>query len=232
MLEVPERPAPPRGLADRFREWVEWIGVARVLASALAFLTVLGFGYWLLKPPAATTESKLPYAGSASTSTTTTASPVASESTTAEVATTVVVHVAGAVQMPGVYQLSAGSRVVDAIAAAGGLASDANSDVVNLASLLVDGERVYVPTVGEALPPIVAGAGGGSAGTPVESGPININTAGIERLQDLPGVGPATAAAIVAHRDQYGPFISVEALADVRGIGPAKLEAIRGLAVV
>ena len=141
----------------------------------------------------------------------------------------VVVHVAGAVSAPGVYQLAAGSRVIDAVQAAGGLAVDANPDAVNLAALLADGERVYVPAVGESLSPVVTVGGGGA---PMEVWPLNINSADAKRLEDLPGVGPATAALIIAYRDQHGPFASVEQLADVRGIGPAKLDAIRALVSV
>ncbi len=228
MLELPERPAPPRSIADRVRAWIEWVGVGRIAASAIAVLIVLGGGYWLVRPPAATTESKLPYAGTATTAGTapTTASPSVSATTIAS--EFVVVHVAGAVSAPGVYKLVAGSRVIDAVQAAGGLAVDANPDAVNLAALIADGERVYVPAVGELLSPVVTVAGG----TTAEVWPININSADATRLEDLPGVGPATAALIISYRDQHGPFASVEQLADVRGIGPAKLDAIRSLVTV
>ena len=165
--------------------------------------------------------------GSASTTAVTIApsatTPVATPTTGAS--EYVVVHVAGAVSLPGVYQLLPGSRVIDAVQAAGGLAADANPDAVNLAALVSDGERVYVPAVGESLTPVVTAPGG----APAEVWPININSADATRLEDLPGVGPATAALIISYRDQHGPFASVEQLADVRGIGPAKLDAIRSL---
>lgn len=174
-----------------------------------------------MKPPAATTESKLPYAGTASS---VSASSVVTP-TSAEL-DFVIVHVAGAVNAPGVYQLAAGSRVIDAVSAAGGLAADANPDAVNLAAMVVDSERVYVPALGELTTTAAAGA------EVAEVWPININTADAARLEDLPGVGPATAAAIIAFRDQHGPFASIAQLADVRGIGPAKLEAISALVTV
>jgi competence protein ComEA len=160
----------------------------------------------------------------------------------------VVVHVAGAVAMPGVHRLAAGSRVADAVAAAGGSAADADTDRLNLAAPLGDGSRVYVPRRGEAgAPPTVvpddaatpgttSGAtttgGTGSGPAPSAAGPINVNTAGPDELDRLPGIGPATAAAIIDHRTRHGPFGTVDDLAKVRGIGPAKLAQLRGLVAV
>ena len=229
-MEPPNRPAPARSFVERVHEWMQWVGVGRLVASAVAALTVVAGGYWLVKPPAATTESKLPFAGT--TSSGTPAFSATGNSTTGTTTSAVqfaVVHIAGAVNAPGVYQLTDGSRVIDAVQAAGGLSVDANPDAVNLAALVTDGQRVYVPSVGELISPIPTGEGADSA---LEPWPININSANSERLEDLPGVGPATAAAIIAHRDQQGPFASVDQLADVRGIGPAKLEAIRALVTV
>lgn len=225
MIEFPDRPAPPRSLLDSARAWVRWVGAARLAVCALAVGAVLAGGYWLVKPPATTTESKLPYAGTASTASTTTAATSHSVESAF-----VIVHVAGAVIAPGVYQLPTGSRVIDAVHIAGGFAADANADGVNLAALVADSERIYVPAVGEVLAPIVT-VDDGSADS-AEVWPINVNVADAQRLEDLPGVGPATAAAIIAHREQHGPFASVDQLAQVRGIGPAKLDAIRGLVTV
>ncbi len=154
----------------------------------------------------------------------------------------VVVHVAGAVMRPGVVTLPAGSRAVDAVDAAGGLAPGADPDRVNLAAPLVDGARLVVPLVGQPVPAEVAaeprssigGPGGGAApsGTSASSGaPVDLNTADAAMLDSLPGVGPATAAAIIAHRDERGRFESVDELLDVRGIGEAKLDALRDLVV-
>jgi len=146
----------------------------------------------------------------------------------------VVVHVAGAVDRPGVYSLPPGSRVTDAVAAAGGPATDAAVHVLNLARLLADGEQVYVPTQEEAAagvtgPPSAGGtaAGGGSAG-----GLININTATAVELEELPGVGPATAAKIVDDRETNGPFTTPEDLMRVPGIGPKTFEAMKDLVTV
>ncbi|MBN2848102.1 MAG: helix-hairpin-helix domain-containing protein [Coriobacteriia bacterium] len=146
----------------------------------------------------------------------------------------VVVHVAGAVNSPGVYSLPSGSRVTDAVSAAGGPATDAAVHVLNLARLLADGEQVYVPTQEEAAagvtgPPSAGGsvAGGGSAG-----GLININTATAVELEELPGVGPATAATIVDDRETNGPFTTPEDLMRVPGIGPKTFEAMKDLVTV
>jgi competence protein ComEA len=151
--------------------------------------------------------------------------------------TQVVVHVAGAVTSPGVVRLSAGSRVVDAVTAAGGLRADADPDRVNLAAPLTDGQRVVVPVLGQPAPAEVGGAGVGSAGSGAAdggavTGPVDLNTATAEQLDTLPGVGPSTAAAIIEHRESSGPFRSVDALLDVRGIGEAKLDALRDLVTV
>jgi competence protein ComEA len=148
---------------------------------------------------------------------------------------TVVVHAAGAVAVPGVYELPSGSRVDDLVRAAGGLAPDADGDRVNLALLLVDGERVYVPRTGEeevpeAPGPSGAGTGGlatSEGGTTAPSGPIDLNTATVPELETLPGIGPVTAQAIVDHREQQGPFASVDDLLDVQGIGEARLAQLR-----
>jgi competence protein ComEA len=154
--------------------------------------------------------------------------------------TQVVVHVAGAVTSPGVVRLSTGSRVVDAVSAAGGLRADADPDRVNLAAPLTDGQRVVVPDLGQPAP-VDVGGGAGTAATPGADGaagggsvpgPVDLNSATAEQLDTLPGVGPSTAAAIIEHRDSAGPFRSVDALLDVRGIGEAKLEALRDLVTV
>lgn len=132
-----------------------------------------------------------------------------------------VVYVVGAVHKPGVYSLSEGARVLDAVAAAGGLLADADAARLNLAARVADGTRLAVPRVGE----VVATETGGGAAEP--SGPVNLNSATVDQLDKLPGVGPSTAAAIVAFREQHGAFRSVDQLLDIRGIGPAKLEELR-----
>ena len=142
------------------------------------------------------------------------------------------VHVAGRVSAPGVYQLSLGSRIVDAVRAAGGAAPDADLHAVNLARPLEDGQQVYVPAQGERPPGSAAGPLDDSDDSTNPDLPVNINSATVEDLDRLPGIGPTTATAIVAHRDQHGPFASTDGLLDVPGIGPAKLAALSGLVAV
>jgi competence protein ComEA len=130
---------------------------------------------------------------------------------------TVTVHVAGAVTEAGVYDLPAGARVADAIDAAGGTVEGADTDAVNLARVVADGEQIRVPVAGEPS---------------VGDGLININTADAATLERLPGVGPVLAQRIVTHREDHGPFASVDGLDDVSGVGPSVLEQIRAAATV
>lgn len=157
----------------------------------------------------------------------------------AEGSTEVVVHVSGAVASPGLVRLPAGSRVDDALRATGGATDEADLAALNLARPLADGEQVHVPRPGEEPPavdaPATAGDGAGGAGggsDAAAAGPIDLNTASVEQLDELPGVGPAIAQRIVDHREANGPFTSVDGLLEVSGIGPATLEKIRPLATV
>jgi competence protein ComEA len=149
---------------------------------------------------------------------------VASASPSASPAASLVVHVAGAVLRPGVYTFAAGSRVGDAIAAAGGQAPGADVNSINLARPLTDGERVWIPRKGETPPPD-PGGGPGSAGG-ASGGKVNINTASASELENLPGIGPALAERIVEYRTQHGPFRTVKDLMKVTGIGEKKFAAL------
>lgn len=129
----------------------------------------------------------------------------------------VVVHVAGAVERPGVYRLPTGSRVTDAVRRAGGFAGAANQDGINLAARLSDGQQVVVPGRGSAS----ASATGG------QSGPISLGTATVEQLDQIDGIGPVTAQKIIEFRDQHGGLSSIDQLDEVAGIGPATMETLR-----
>lgn len=144
--------------------------------------------------------------------------------------TAIVVHVDGAVAAPGVYALAAGSRANDAVSAAGGLLEGADTSGLNLAAPLADGEKLYVPVEGEA-PAGGAPTGGGGAGE-AQGGLVNLNTAGLEELDELPGVGEATARAIIEDREANGPFSSPEDIMRVSGIGEKKFERLEGLICV
>lgn len=223
------RPPPPRSWRERIEQAADATGTtpARILAGGAVAIAALVAGLWLTRAPAAPVEVSLPFAS-------TTAS-LAPETTATTAPAPLVVHVAGAVQHPGVHELPAGSRVVDAIAAAGGLTADADGNRLNLAAPLSDGERLYVLRLGEEAPPVVAPSGSEASGSPTgaaTAGPLDLNTADEAALDALPGVGPATAAAIVEHRARIGRFTSVDQLLDVRGIGEAKLAALRDLVTV
>lgn len=134
----------------------------------------------------------------------------------------VVVHVSGWVKVPGVVELPEGSRVVDAVAAAGGALPGADLGAVNLAEPLVDGGRVLIPGPGQTDGEAVA----------VADGRVRVNQATAAELETLPGVGPVLAERIVAYREQNGPFSTVEDLLGVSGIGERTLEELRPLVIV
>jgi competence protein ComEA len=190
----------------------------QALAGAVLLLVVLALGgRWLLRPEAQV--DALPV------------EPIVTEPATAERAESeppieVVVHVVGAVVTPGLYRLDEGSRVADALSLAGGATPKANLAAVNLAAPVVDGTQVVVPRKGES-----AGAGSApSTGAPSSpGGPIHLNTATVEELETIPGVGPVTAQRIIDFREQNGPFRSVDELDAVSGIGPKRLEQLREL---
>jgi competence protein ComEA len=133
-----------------------------------------------------------------------------------------VVHVVGAVRRPGLYRLPAGSRVADALERAGGARRSAVLALVNIAAPVVDGGQIVVPARGKATT--------ASAASPAApSGPVHLNTATLEELDSLPGVGPVTAQKIIDYRESHGSFGSVDELDAVPGIGPTRLEQLREL---
>jgi competence protein ComEA len=130
------------------------------------------------------------------------------------------VDVTGAVNSPGVYTLTASSRVIDAIKAAGGSAAGADLSTINLARVLADGEQIYVDAA-------IINSKGVRVSSPKRSGPININRATVSDFDSLDGIGPVIAARIVDYRKTHGPFITVEDLQKVSGIGAAKFAQIK-----
>lgn len=135
------------------------------------------------------------------------------------VSATILVHVLGAVERPGLYELADGDRAMDAIAAAGGFTDSADRDQLNLAQAVVDGEQIRVPAVGEVT------------AEPVEAsdGLINLNSADAAALDTLPRVGPAMAARIIQWREDNGGFTAVEDLLSVSGIGQKTFDSLKDL---
>ena len=147
---------------------------------------------------------------------------------------TVCVDVVGAVHHPGVYVLGSGVRVASALDAAGGPVPGAATDAINLAAKVEDGQQIVVPTreqVAEGAAPVAAASGGAGAVTS-PAAKVDVNTADATQLDALPGIGPSTAAKIVADRQANGRFKSVDDLGRVPGIGPKKLDTLRDLIVV
>ncbi|HWJ31989.1 MAG TPA: helix-hairpin-helix domain-containing protein [Gaiellaceae bacterium] len=177
------------------------VGVMALLAAlALAGRTFLRPTHASVPPPVRVARAKAP------------AKPAA-----------IYVDVVGAVRRPGLYRVRDGARVADAVARAGGVTPKAQLELVNLAARIADGEQVVVPRRGAAaaLP-----APGGSA---EPRGPVHLNSATLEQLDSLPGVGPVTAQKILDYREQHGGFNSVDELDAVAGIGPARLADLREL---
>jgi len=210
-----ERGSVDRSLNGGLREWLAGLGRRELAVLAVVGILVGGGAVlWYVRslPRPVTVRAVRPVPAPSP-------SPVA-----------LIVHVAGAVHRPGVYELVQGDRVIDAIEAAGGPRRRADLDALNLAALLVDAQQVMVPRE--------AGAGisaAGSQGTGSSAGAqtlININTATVDQLDTLPGIGPVLAGAIIEHRDRTGPFASVDDLLDVSGIGEVRLGDIRDLVTV
>ena len=250
------QPQPLPSWRERIAELLVFVTPLRVVAGVVAAIVVAVLAFLFLRTPPPPSELILPRAD-ASVSPAAAgagATPAASGSTVvpqsggsapgapgAAGAGLVTIHAAGQVSAPGVYSVPAGARVADVITAAGGLAPEADVDTLNLAAKVADGSRIYVPREGEQVGPAggtSVGAGGDGAGAAsgassgVGGGPVDLNSATAEQLDTLPGVGPATAAAILTYRTRHGRFKTVAELLEVPGIGPSKLEALRPLVTV
>ena len=180
----------------------------RTLAAAAALLAALFVAGRYLIPVGAPSEA---------------ASPAPVPAASAPVGE-VVVHVVGAVRRPGLYRLRLGARVADALARAGGATRRADTQLVNLAAPVADGQQVVVP---RRQAPGAAPSAGTAGSQP--AGPVHLNTATLEDLDALPGVGPVTAQKILDFRQKHGAFASVDELDAISGIGPARIDQLRDL---
>ncbi len=190
--------------------------------AALLVLAVVA-GAVTLRSLATTTGTPVRFTEPAGSSSPHTGAP-SSDPSTRSADPPLLVHVVGRVVAPGLVELPAGSRVADALTAAGGPLPDADVAALNLAAPVQDGEQVRVPVPGEA--PAVPAAGSAAAVTG-SGGSVDINRASAIDLQELPGVGPVLADRIVADREANGPFADVDDLERVSGIGPAVLAKLR-----
>lgn len=201
-----------------FREWLDGLtGRELIVYGLLALVVLAGGGLWAVR-------SGMLQARTA----TEPAAPVAASPRPGPSPAPILVHVAGMVRRPGVYELTEGDRVIDAIEMAGGAKGKAALDALNLAATLTDGQQVLVPRSGGGG---VGGPGVAAPGAPGEQ-KVNVNTADPSTLETLPGIGEVLAQRIVDHREEHGPFTSVDQLIDVSGIGEVTLEELRDLVTV
>jgi competence protein ComEA len=229
MPQPPPFVLPPDGLGSRVRALLAGAGRQRVAIALLALAALVGGGFvWARAPPhlAGTTTGQ--EAVAPSDQTLPRAAP--DTSSTAAPSDEVAVHVAGRVRRPGLVRLPAGSRVQDAIRAAGGVTSGADLNAINLARKLTDGEQIRVPAPGDPAPsPDPAVTPGSSGATP--SAPLDLNTATLEQLDTLPGVGEVTAKRIITYRSAH-PFTTVDELLEVPGIGQRRFDQLKDLVTV
>jgi competence protein ComEA len=227
MSQPPPFVLPPDGPRSRVRAALAGAGRQRVAVAVLALAALVGAGVVWVR---ATPRPAGPPTGQEAAAPADQTLPRAAPDTSAAAGPSdrVAVHVAGRVRRPGLVRLPAGSRVQDAIAAAGGATSGADLDAVNLARKLTDGEQVRVTGPGDPPPPPEPGAAT-TPGTP--SAPLDLNTATVEQLDTLPGVGEVTAGRIVAYRSAH-PFTSVDELLEVPGIGQRRFDQLKDLVTV
>jgi competence protein ComEA len=204
-------------------------GAHALWAAAAAAVVLLLLWTWLQRPAAEPvpvgSEQPIEETDVSEPSRTAVASPTVGE--VAETSTTVVVSVVGLVAEPGLVTLASGSRVADAVEAAGGLLPDAEPASVNLAAVLADGQQVAV-----GVPPAAGAAPPGAPASSAGSGAVDLNTADVAALDGLPGIGPVLAQRIVDHRAQHGPFRQMADLLDVAGIGPAIVDGLADAATL
>jgi competence protein ComEA len=228
MSKPPPFVLPPDGLGSRMRAMLAGAGRQRVAVALLVVAALIGGGLvWARATPRVAGAT-----GQDTVAPSDQTLPRAAPDTSATAASSgqVAVHVAGRVRRPGLVHLPAGSRVHDAIRAAGGVTSGADLDAVNLARKLTDGEQIRVPAPGDPAPPPDAAMTPGGPGT-TPSAPLDLNTATPEQLDTLPGVGEVTVNRIITYRSAH-PFTTVDELLEVPGIGQRRFDQLKELVTV
>ena len=232
-----QRPNLGAPLAERC---VAWRREPRVAAAALAVVALAGGAWWVrlaVSEPSGAVPKTAQHSATSSAAYVQPTVPVVATTTVG----VLVVDVVGAVRKPGVVSLPGTARVVDAVTAAGGALRNADLDRINLAAHLVDGMRIAVPRRGVASDPAgpsadpggAAASGGAAAGgAPTPAAPLDLNTATQVQLEELPGIGPTLAQAIIQEREREGGFHSVDDLRRVSGIGDARFARLRPLVTV
>jgi competence protein ComEA len=229
MSQPPPFVLPPDGPGSRVRAVLAGAGRQRVAVALLALAALVGGGFiWVRATPRVAGTATGQDTVSSPDQTLPRAAP--DTSATASASDQVAVHVAGRVRRPGLVRLPAGSRVHDAIRAAGGVTSGADLNAVNLARKLTDGEQIRVPAPGDPAPPPDAATTPGSPNT-TPSAPLDLNTATLEQLDTLPGVGEVTANRIITYRTAH-PFTTVDELLEVPGIGQRRFDQLKDLVTV
>jgi competence protein ComEA len=241
MQQPPPFILPQGGWRARARGLLAGVGIqGRALALIALAALVLAVIVWVrgtssAEPPLWTPPDGTAGAGVGASSTAFAAQPGGAGPPSITGNGQIAIHVGGRVRRPGLVSLPAGSRVADALAAAGGPLDGADLDRVNLARRLTDGEQVLVVRKGDPMPPAASAGPGAPPGEPGASGApptkVDLNTATVEQLESLPGVGAVTAGRIVAHRTR-SPFRTVRDLLQVEGIGERRYESLRDLVTV
>jgi len=217
----------------------DWLTRVRpyVMMTLLNLIIVGGLLLYLRRPSAEPIEIAPPPTATPVPSATPAPTPTPAPTSTPVI---LYVYVSGAVRHPDVYALADGSRVKQAVEAAGGFTANADSDRINLAAPVVDGQQIYVATKGEENPvvptppprPTPTPVPTSASSQPAPGGKVNINTASAAELETLPRIGPSMAQRIIDYRQQNGPFKSIEDIKNVRGIGDATFEGLKELITV
>ena len=247
---MPARPIPRRErrrsvseslltmLVDRCRDWRHDARFGVVLLVGVALVAgVIWYRIGIGGASAGESGAAAPAAVSTTAPSTTIDDPTPGATNAKAQPATIAVHVAGAVNHPGVVELKTGARVIDAVEAVGGAQADGDLDRLNLAAKVTDGQRVYVAKVGQSDP---GAAGDGTSSTATgdpasdgtTGGKVNLNTATQSQLEELPGIGPTYAQSIIAERQRKGGFTSVNDLRSVRGIGDKRFAELAPLVTV